>query len=46
MAQDFTEQNRSLTLGKGINADFTLNQYNSASPLCHALLLLVAFADD
>ena len=31
MTQDFTEQNRSLTLGKGVNTDFTATEVNKVS---------------
>ena len=31
MIQDFTEQNRSLTLGKGVNTDFTTTEVNKVS---------------
>ena len=31
MTQDFTEQNRSLTLSKGVNTDFTATEVNKVS---------------
>lgn len=31
MTQDFTEQNRSVTLGKGVNTDFTATEVNKVS---------------
>ena len=31
MTQDFTEQNRSLTLGKGVNTDFTATEVNKVA---------------
>ena len=31
MTQDFTEQNRSVTLGKGVNTDFTTTEVNKVS---------------
>ena len=31
MTQDFTEQNRSLTLGRGVNTDFTTTEVNKVS---------------
>lgn len=31
MTQDFTEQNRSLTLGNGVNTDFTTTEVNKVA---------------
>ena len=31
MTQDFTEQNKSLTLGRGVNTDFTTTEVNKVA---------------